>query len=118
MLRIVISVAAIALLGACASEPVRALQAKIQSLFQSGKGEPALATGLKQYENGDYANSAKNLRAATHGRSVWGTNVSSITGIPAVTSLSPSSVLIGSAAFSLTVRPNGADHEWREDPPM
>ncbi len=49
----------------------------------------------------------QNLRAATHGRSVWGTNVASITGIPAVTSLSPSSVLVGSAAFSLTVNGGG-----------
>ena len=64
MFRAFMSIAAIALLGACASEPMRALQEKFQSLFQSGKGEPALATGLKQYENGDYAASAKNLRSA------------------------------------------------------
>jgi Tfp pilus assembly protein PilF len=52
------------LLGACASEPVRNVQTKMQSLFQSSKGEPALAAGLKQYEEGEYAGSAKNLRAA------------------------------------------------------
>jgi Tfp pilus assembly protein PilF len=57
MLRLLISAAAIALLGACASEPM-------QRLFQTNKGEPALATGLKQYEEGEYAGSAKSLRAA------------------------------------------------------
>jgi photosystem II stability/assembly factor-like uncharacterized protein len=46
---------------------------------------------------------SRNLRAATHGRSVWGTNLSSITPIPAVISLSPASALVGSAALTLTV---------------
>src|SRR5258708_134619 len=64
MLRILLSIAAIALLGACASEPVRDMQAKMQNLFQSSKGEPALAAGVKQYEEGEYPGSAKNLRAA------------------------------------------------------
>jgi hypothetical protein len=45
----------------------------------------------------------RNLRAATHGRSIWGTNLSSITPIPAVTSLSPASAPVGSAAVTLTV---------------
>lgn len=64
MIRALTGAAALALLGACGSEPVRDVQAKMQSLFQSSKGEPALATGLKQYEDGEYAGSAKNLRTA------------------------------------------------------
>jgi len=43
---------------------VRDVQTKMESLFQSRKGEPALAAGLKQYDEGEYAGSAKNLRAA------------------------------------------------------
>ena len=64
MIRVLTGAAALALLGACASEPVRNVQTKMQSLFQSSKGEPALAAGLKQSEEGEYAGSAKNLRAA------------------------------------------------------
>ena len=64
MHRVLIAALGIALLGACASEPMREIQAKMQGLFQSGKGDPALAAGLKQYEEGEYAGSAKNLRAA------------------------------------------------------
>jgi len=45
----------------------------------------------------------RNLRAATHGRSVWGTNLASVTPIPAVTGLSPSSASVGSSAVTLTV---------------
>jgi Tfp pilus assembly protein PilF len=47
------------LVAACASEPVRG----VQSLFQS-KGEQTLATGLDQYEAGNYAESQKNLQGA------------------------------------------------------
>src|SRR4051812_34167640 len=64
MIRALTGAAALALLGACASEPVRNVQTKMQSLFQSSKGEQALAAGLKQYEEGEYAGAAKNLRAA------------------------------------------------------
>jgi len=64
MIRALTGAVALALLGACASEPVRNVQTKMESLFQSGKGEPALAAGLKQYEDGEYVSSAKNLRAA------------------------------------------------------
>jgi Tfp pilus assembly protein PilF len=36
----------------------------MQGLFQSSKGEPALTAGLKQYEEGEYTGSARNLRTA------------------------------------------------------
>ncbi len=40
------------------------VQTKMESLFQTSKGEPALAAGLKQYEEGEYNGAAKNLGAA------------------------------------------------------
>jgi Tfp pilus assembly protein PilF len=52
--------AASAVLCGCATEAGRALQ----DFFHPSRGHPVLATGLKQYENGDYADSAKNLQAA------------------------------------------------------
>ncbi len=57
MHRILTTAAAITLLGGCASQPM-------QDLFQSRKGEPAFTAGLKQYEEGEYNGSARNLRIA------------------------------------------------------
>ena len=52
--------AAITALCGCATEAGRALQ----DFFHPSRGHPALATGLKQYDDGDYADSARNLQAA------------------------------------------------------
>jgi Tfp pilus assembly protein PilF len=57
-------VAAAMLTGGCQSEPIRNLQADLQSLFGRSKGEPALAAGLRQYEEGNYAEAAKQLQSA------------------------------------------------------
>lgn len=46
-------------LAGCASEPVRRVQALL-----SPKGEAALAAGLRQYEDGRYADAAKSLESA------------------------------------------------------
>ena len=46
---------------------------------------------------------SRNLFAATHGRSMWETNVSSVTSVPSIVGLSPSSVIAGAATFTLTV---------------
>jgi len=59
-IRLLISAVAFAALAACASDPMR----DIRGLFQSAKGQSAFATGLEQYDNGDYAESAKNLQSA------------------------------------------------------
>jgi Tfp pilus assembly protein PilF len=60
-----ITVLAAALLaGGCQSEPFRTLQADFRTLFGRGKGEPALAAGLRQYEEGNYAEAAKQLQSA------------------------------------------------------
>src|SRR5574341_1484123 len=55
-----LAVAALALLGAgCESAPVR----EIKSMFQD-KGEPELAAGVKDYEEGNYKNAEVHLQAA------------------------------------------------------
>ena len=46
-----------------AAVPLIAL-AGCASLFQPSKGAPALSAGLRQYENGEYVQSAKNLQGA------------------------------------------------------
>ena len=46
---------------------------------------------------------SRNLFAATHGRSMWETSVSSVAAVPSIISLSPPSATAGAAAFTLTV---------------
>lgn len=60
MIRPVMVVALAAALAACGSEPVRA----IQQLFQSSPGSASLKDGLRQYDDGAYAVSAKSLNGA------------------------------------------------------
>ncbi|TAK86565.1 MAG: DUF4398 domain-containing protein [Betaproteobacteria bacterium] len=59
MIRLLIISTALVLAG-CGSAPMR----KVQEFLQPSKGEPALKAGLKQYEDGDYAGSLKNLQSA------------------------------------------------------
>lgn len=59
MTRLIIVLAAAALAG-CGTQPMRELEA----LFKPNRGEAALATGLKQYEEGRYPESLKNLQSA------------------------------------------------------
>src|SRR3954471_13528787 len=49
-----------ACLGACSTAPGSA----IQDLFNPSKGQAALKSGLKQYEDGDYADASRNLSGA------------------------------------------------------
>jgi Tfp pilus assembly protein PilF len=58
------ALAAAVLLAGCQSEPMRNLQADFKSLFGQSKGGSALANGLRQYEEGNYAEAAKQLQAA------------------------------------------------------
>lgn len=62
MVRAGIAAALIAMLSACSSPPMR----ELQELLWSTKGDAALETGLRQYESGRYADSARNLQAAIH----------------------------------------------------
>jgi hypothetical protein len=50
-----------------------------------------------------YQAATQTLWAATHGRSMWATNVTAVTALPGVTSLSPSSALLDGPTFTLTV---------------
>jgi photosystem II stability/assembly factor-like uncharacterized protein len=63
-----------------------------------------------------YQSQSHILWAATHGRSIWALDVSSIAGLPSVTALSPASVTAGAAQFTLTVTGSnfvsGAAVEW------
>ena len=57
------------LLAACESGPIKEITSDAKSAWReltgsSSKGAPALSTGLKQYDDGDYPQSAKNLQAA------------------------------------------------------
>ena len=59
MMRPLILVLVFALAG-CGTEPVR----QVQEFFQPTPAKAALNTGLKQYEEGDYDESLKNLQSA------------------------------------------------------
>jgi len=60
MMRGMITVALAAALAACESAPMQSLQ----KLFQSSPGSATLKTGLRQYDEGAYAESAKSLNSA------------------------------------------------------
>jgi Tfp pilus assembly protein PilF len=51
-------------LGGCGA--MRTLQQDVKSLFGSTKGEPALAVGIRQYEDGKYPEAAESLNAALY----------------------------------------------------
>jgi len=56
-----VTVALALALSACSSESMKSLQ---QNLFISSPGAGALRTGLRQYEDGAYAESSKSLQGA------------------------------------------------------
>ena len=56
--------AAVLGLPGCQSEPMRNLSADVQNLFGSAKGEPALTAGVRQYEDGNYGDAAKQIQSA------------------------------------------------------
>ena len=60
MTRLLTAVLAAAWLAGCGTEPMR----KVQEIFQPSKGQEALSAGVKQYENGHYAESLKSLQNA------------------------------------------------------
>ncbi len=63
-----------------------------------GAGLPRVAIYGLTYQSASHI-----LWAVTHGRSAWSLDVSSITGAPEITGLSPSSATAGAAQFNLTV---------------
>jgi len=60
MTRIMISAMLAASLAACESAPMKSLQ----QMFQSSPGSASLRDGLRQYDDGAYADSAKSLNGA------------------------------------------------------
>jgi Tfp pilus assembly protein PilF len=60
MMRLLLALAALAALAGCGTDPMRDLEA----LFNPNKGQATLAIGLKQYEEGRYAESMKSLQSA------------------------------------------------------
>jgi Tfp pilus assembly protein PilF len=60
MIRAVLLAAVALALPGCSSAPIRDLQ----QLIWSSRGDGAFATGIRQYENGQYVESARNLQAA------------------------------------------------------
>jgi len=62
-LRLVIVFAAAATLAGCSWAPIRDLRASISRAFHRD-GEPALAAGIRNYDDGAYAKSSKDLRTA------------------------------------------------------
>lgn len=60
MTRGMLTVALAAALAACESAPMKSLQ----QMFQSSPGAATLKTGLRQYDDGAYAESAKSLNSA------------------------------------------------------
>ena len=53
-------------LTGCQSGPMRNLQSELKSLFGSAKGEPALAAGVRLYEEGKYAEASESLHGALY----------------------------------------------------
>ena len=62
--RLVLAAAVAAVLSGCESAPIKAIREEFNSLFQSHKGEPDLAAGIKQYEEANYAEAARLLQAS------------------------------------------------------
>jgi Tfp pilus assembly protein PilF len=64
MMRWLTVLAAAAALAGCGTEPVRQLREIFSPIFNFNSGAPALAAGLKHYEEGRYAESLKSLQNA------------------------------------------------------
>lgn len=64
LLRLLLAAVIVAALAGCESAPIKALQEEFRSLFQTHKGEPDLASGIKQYDEANYAEAARLLQSA------------------------------------------------------
>jgi Tfp pilus assembly protein PilF len=66
--RLLVAAAALALLAACETAPMKEFTGDAKSAWRqltgSSKGTAALSAGLKQYDDGEYQSAAKNLQSA------------------------------------------------------
>lgn len=62
--RLVLTAAVAVVLSGCESAPIKAIREEFNSLFQSHKGEPDLANGIKQYEDANYSEAARLLQSS------------------------------------------------------
>ena len=60
----ILLLAAALLMAGCESPAVKKMQQDFKSLFETNKGEPDLAAGIRSYENGSYSQSARQLQSA------------------------------------------------------
>ena len=62
--RLVVAAAVAVILAGCESAPIKAIQQDFRDLFQTHKGAPDLASGIKQYEDGNYSEAARLLQSS------------------------------------------------------
>lgn len=53
-----------AVLAGCESAPIKAIQEELRNLFQTHKGAPDLAQGIKQYDDANYSEAARLLQSS------------------------------------------------------
>ncbi|HSC95003.1 MAG TPA: TssQ family T6SS-associated lipoprotein [Burkholderiales bacterium] len=63
LLRTLLVAAIAAAIAGCESAPVKAVQEEFRNLFQTHKGAPDLANGIKQYEDANYSEAARLLQS-------------------------------------------------------
>lgn len=63
-LRLIFVAALAATLAGCESAPIKQLQQDINSFIQPKKGDQDLATGLRQYDEGNYTGAARTLQTS------------------------------------------------------
>lgn len=64
-MKLVVAIAAcLVLLAGCATGPASEITNPFAALFQPSKAEQALAAGIKQFEEGEYADATKSLQSA------------------------------------------------------
>ena len=59
-----IAVGLLMALAGCSTQPMRDLRDQLREIFQLGDGGSALRMGLRQYDNGQYADAARSLQTA------------------------------------------------------
>lgn len=63
-LRLIFLAILAAALAGCESAPIKQLQQDVSGLFKKNSGEQDLATGLRQYDEGNYSKAALSLQAS------------------------------------------------------